>query len=69
MINITYEIADSTGKIRITVKDKIKKAIGSSPDRADAFAYGLWITDHAEEWSSKDKYLKDKAIEYEPEFT
>lgn len=38
---VTYEMASSE-KIKITEKAEIKKRIGRSPDRADAYVYGLY---------------------------
>jgi hypothetical protein len=53
--NTTYEIVGSNGEIKITQKDKIKKVIGRSPDRADAFAMGVWLSDQVETYIAKPK--------------
>lgn len=55
MINTTYEVIGSNGEIKITQKDKIKKVIGRSPDRADAFAMGVWLSDQVEPYIAKPK--------------
>lgn len=62
IINTTYEVANSTGKIKITDKSKLKKVLGRSPDRADAFAMGIWLMDQIEPWTpskGREKELYD----------
>lgn len=70
LINITYEVIGSSGKIKITLKDKIKTVIGCSPDRADAFAMGVWLTDQVEPWhpmvSKRDNYVVEEREAYNP---
>ena len=39
---MTYEIVDSNGKVKLCSKKEIKERYGQSPDRADAFIYGLY---------------------------
>lgn len=56
LVNVTYEVVDSSGKIKITEKDKIKKVIGSSPDRADAYAMGIYLMDKVEVIKRVDRY-------------
>ncbi|MCZ6702550.1 MAG: hypothetical protein O6940_05860, partial [Ignavibacteria bacterium] len=46
--SVHYEIMDSNGKIKLVGKDKTKKLIGRSPDRADAFVYGMHAIDKVE---------------------
>jgi hypothetical protein len=55
LINTTYEVIGSNGEIKITMKDKIKKVLGRSPDRADAFAMGVWLSDQVEAFHVKPK--------------
>lgn len=70
LINITYEVIGSNGKIKISLKDKIKGVIGCSPDRADAFAMGLWLSDQVEPWTQmsgkKDRYNVEDRVEFNP---
>ena len=70
LINTTYEVIGSNGSIRITKKDKIKGVIGCSPDRADAFAMGVWLTDQVEPWiptgKKLDRYSSDGAESFNP---
>jgi hypothetical protein len=40
--SVRYKVVNSNGQIKIEAKDEVKKRIGRSPDRADAFIYGLW---------------------------
>jgi len=39
---IRYDVRESTGKVCIEDKQKIKQLIGRSPDRADCYAMGIW---------------------------
>lgn len=41
---IKYTLIDSNGKIQLEPKIKTKTRIGRSPDRGDAFVYGVWGT-------------------------
>ena len=68
LINTTYEVIGSNGSIRITKKDKIKGVIGCSPDRADAFAMGVWLTGQVEPWIPTGKKLDRYGSEDKPEF-
>lgn len=49
LTNVCYEVINSKGRIRIEGKQKVKKRIGRSPDRADAFVYGISHLQYAEE--------------------
>jgi len=40
--NVRYKVLDSNGKIKLEPKQDTKERLGRSPDRADAFVYGLW---------------------------
>ena len=62
LINTTYEVIGSNGEIKITQKDKIKKVLGRSPDRADAFAMGIWLSDQVEAYTVK---VKSRTIYFE----
>ncbi len=53
LINITYEVISSSGKIKITDKSIIKKVLSVSPDRSDCFTMGVWLTDQVEPWVGK----------------
>ena len=37
-----YKVVTSNGKVALEPKEDTKKTLGCSPDRADAFVYGLW---------------------------
>jgi len=37
-----YRILNSNGKVQLLPKDQMKKILGRSPDRADAFVMGIW---------------------------
>lgn len=40
--SVRYKVVNSNGKIQIEPKEETKKRLGKSPDRADAFIYGIW---------------------------
>jgi len=42
LCNVRYKVVDSSGTIQIEGKKEIKKRIGISPDRADAYVMGIW---------------------------
>lgn len=46
LTSVRYIVKDSTGKIQIEPKADVRKRIGRSCDRADAFVMGLWGLDH-----------------------
>lgn len=56
---------NSFGQIQIEKKEEIKKRIGKSPDRADAFVMGLWGLKYAipkEKEEKKDGYFEKKEV-------
>jgi hypothetical protein len=48
LASVRYKVINSNGKIQLEPKDKTKERLGYSPDRADAFVYGLWALQRAE---------------------
>lgn len=40
--SVRYKIINSNGRVALEPKELTKKRLGCSPDRADAFAYGIW---------------------------
>jgi hypothetical protein len=40
--SVRYKVVNSNGQIKLEPKDETKKRLERSPDRADAFIYGLW---------------------------
>ena len=42
LASVRYRVINSNGKVQLEPKDETKKRLGRSPDRADAFVYGLW---------------------------
>lgn len=63
---IKYEIKNSFGQIQIEKKEKIKKRIGKSPGRADAYVMGLWGLKYAtpkEKEVKKDGYREKQEVE------
>ncbi|MFA5403247.1 MAG: terminase family protein [Candidatus Omnitrophota bacterium] len=45
--SVHCRVVSSNGKIQLEPKDKTKELLGRSPDRADAFVYGLWALQRA----------------------
>ncbi|RLC88240.1 MAG: hypothetical protein DRJ03_03585 [Chloroflexi bacterium] len=59
------------GRIIMVEKDEVKKNIGRSPDRADAYVMGVWAHDHVEAWkpkraSKRYNFEYDEEDEYNP---
>lgn len=44
LTTLRYKPPKSNGKIQLELKEETRKRLGCSPDRADAFVYGLWAT-------------------------
>lgn len=44
---VKYRVVNSNGKILLEPKDETKELLGRSPDRADAFVYGVWALQQA----------------------
>ncbi|MDD4924295.1 MAG: phage terminase large subunit [Dehalococcoidales bacterium] len=40
--SVRYKVLNSDGLIQLEPKETTKKRLGNSPDRADAFVYGIW---------------------------
>lgn len=53
---VRYEVTSSSGKIKLEPKQKTKERLGRSPDRADAFVYGLWTLEHIDAYSEGHMY-------------
>lgn len=45
---VRYKVVDSNGKIKLQPKDETRKLLGQSPDKGDAFVYGVWATKDAQ---------------------
>lgn len=61
-----YKIVNSQGLVQLEPKEKTKERLGSSPDRADAFVYGLWGLRNIKP-TKPDRYRE--SIPYEIEIT
>lgn len=42
--SVKYKVINSNGQIKLEPKEETKKRLGRSPDRADAFVYGIYAT-------------------------
>jgi hypothetical protein len=56
--SVEYQLADSTGKVKLVRKDKTKEMLGRSPDRADAYVFGIWALQYVK--PKKPNYYKNK---------
>jgi len=46
--SVIYKVVNSNGKIQLEPKADTKERLGRSPDRADAFVYGIWALQYAQ---------------------
>lgn len=60
--SLTYDIRDSGGKLWVEPKSKMKKRMGSSPDRADALMMLLWLNKQVSDPSRKFTKRGQKAM-------
>lgn len=60
LIAMRFKVINSNGKIQLEPKDEVKKRIGRSPDRADAFIYGIWGQQYARPMT-KDRWKLERS--------
>ena len=60
---VRYKTISSDGKVKLELKDETKKRLGRSPDRADAYVYGLWTMQRVKS-ASTSVYRRAKQSEY-----
>ncbi len=56
--SLRYKVINSNGKIQMEHKPDAKKRLGMSPDRADAYVYGVWALQRVETREKKDAYRR-----------
>ena len=71
LTNVRYEVVNSNGCVKLEPKQKIKERLGRSPDRADAFCYGIWGLSQIDDWQphsrrKRDAWTNDDEEEYNP---
>lgn len=44
--SVEYKVTNNSGKVGLVPKKDTKKMLGRSPDRADAYVYGIWGLQH-----------------------
>lgn len=54
LCSVRYEVTNSNGRIQLEPKDRTRKRLGRSPDRADAFVYGIWGLQHCDFATQQD---------------
>jgi Phage terminase large subunit len=52
---LRYKVIDSNGKVQLEGKKDAKKRLGCSPDRADAYVYGIYSLQYVKEETFEDK--------------
>jgi len=57
---VRYKTIESNGRLQVESKEDIKKRLGSSPDKADAFVMGLWAIDKTESVEVKDAWATNR---------
>lgn len=61
--SVRYKVVNSNGKIQMEHKSDVKKRLGSSPDRADAYVYGIWGLRDVLPRKDKDRYRR-REVDY-----
>ena len=54
--SVRYEVVDSNGKIKLESKHMTKELLDRSPDRADAYVYGVYLTSILTPRKKKETY-------------
>jgi phage terminase large subunit len=57
---VRYKTIESNGRLQVESKEEIKKRLGKSPDKADAFVMGLWAIDKVESAEVQDAWAQEK---------
>lgn len=58
---VKYRVVNSNGRIQLDSKDMTKEMLGRSPDRADAFVYGIWGLSRVEPIKHKDRWRETES--------
>ena len=64
---VRYKTISSDGKVKLELKEDTKKRLGRSPDRADAYVYGLWTMQQVKS-ASKELYGRQKQSSYNSDY-
>lgn len=64
--SVRYEVINSNGCIKMEHKPNVKKRLGSSPDRADAFVYGIWGLQYVDYISVNKMKARSQVYEFNP---
>lgn len=64
LVSLRYKVINSNGKIQMEHKADAKKRLGSSPDRADAWVYGVWGLQWVMPRGKSDRYRRRREEEY-----
>jgi len=55
LTSVRYKVINSNGLIQLEPKQETKKRLGRSPDKADAFVYGLWGLHNSQEFETNEE--------------
>ena len=58
LCEVRYKTISSDGKVKLEPKDDTKTRLGRSPDRGDAFIYGLWVIKNHTKGASSRLYRR-----------
>lgn len=59
LASVKYKVINSNGKLQLEAKDETRKRLNRSPDRADAFVYGVWHSQFIPPYKKKDAWAID----------
>ena len=63
---LEWEEQDRTGRVKVTAKRDIRKALGRSPDRYDAVALSVWESPNDDDGASSRRTTLDHRDEHKP---
>lgn len=63
LTTIRYKVINSNGMVQMEHKPDAKKRLGSSPDRADAWIYGIWALHKVEFRKTKEELKRKNTVE------
>jgi hypothetical protein len=58
LTNVFYKVVNSSGQVKLEPKEETKKRLNQSPDRADAYVYGIWAQQFVEGLKPKTDFRR-----------
>jgi len=59
LLALKFKVVNSNGKVLLLPKEEVKKRLGRSPDRADAYIMGCWAIERTSPVKEKDAWRDD----------